>query len=56
MGQNLAGGRQRTQLDVGVKGGLGGQTQQSNVVPEKELFVTPNQLRTYRFDQQKHVG
>lgn len=34
VGQELAGGREGTQLDVRVQSGLGGQTQQGNVIPE----------------------
>lgn len=40
MGQDLAGGRQRAQLDVGVQSGIRGQTQQGDVVPEVEIHVS----------------
>lgn len=37
VGKKLARGRQRAQLNVGVQTGLGGQTQQGNVIPEVEI-------------------
>ena len=40
MGQDLAGGRQRAQLDVGVQSGIRGQAQQGDVVPEVLIHVS----------------
>lgn len=40
MGQELAGGRKGTKLDVRVQIGLSGQTQQGNVIPELGINLT----------------
>ena len=50
VGQDLTRGRQGSQLDVGVQGSLGGQTEQSDVIPgikrkdSRFITVNPTQL------------